>query len=115
MGPEGSPLIINLISENNGRKLLVDVARVLSDMVSQNVISANDITLDVIDKQLKQRVGSEPDLLIMMTPTLDLQGYPPWHIRVTELFYSPHNTGTSYLVFLKALRKFSQTKINLGR
>lgn len=115
-GSADPKLLINLISESNGRKLIVDVTRVLSDMVAQNVTSPKDITLDVIDRQLKERIGSEPDLLIMFSSEIDLQGYPPWHIRVTEIYCSPANNGNvSYLVFMKALHAFATAKFKLGR
>lgn len=115
-GSADPKLLINLISENNGRKLIVDVTRVLSDMVAQNLTSSKDITLDVIDRQLKERIGSEPDLLVLFSSDIDLQGYPPWHVRVTEIYCSPSNNGNvSYLVFLKALRTFATAKFKLGR
>ena len=34
---------------------------------------------------------TEPDLLILFSPRVDLQGFPPWQIRVTEILYSPPN------------------------
>lgn len=116
-GSTKSPrLLINLISQSNGRKLIVDVTRVLSDMVAQKVTKSQDITQDVIDRQLMERIGSEPDLLVMFSPTIDLQGYPPWHIRVTEIYCAPFNDNVvSYYVFLKALRNFATAKVNLGR
>jgi undecaprenyl pyrophosphate synthase len=30
---------------------------------------------------------TEPDLLILFSPRVDLQGFPPWQIRLTEILY----------------------------
>ena len=30
---------------------------------------------------------TEPDLLILFAPRVDLQGFPPWQIRLTEILY----------------------------
>jgi len=32
---------------------------------------------------------TEPDLLILFSPRVDFQGFPPWQIRLTEILYLP--------------------------
>jgi dehydrodolichyl diphosphate syntase complex subunit NUS1 len=41
--------------------------------------------MDLIDAQLSDHVSGEPDLLILFSPTVKLQGYPPWQLRLTEI------------------------------
>ncbi|KAI0877615.1 Undecaprenyl diphosphate synthase [Hypoxylon argillaceum] len=104
-----------LISEDDGREAMVDLTRVLTDMVQKNKISAGDITADVIDNELSEAVMREPDLLISFEPYVDLQGYPPWSIRLTEIYCAPDNQGVGYQLFLRALRKYAQATFKLGK
>ncbi|KAG9286245.1 hypothetical protein G9A89_014231 [Geosiphon pyriformis] len=58
---------------------------------------------------------SEPQLLITFSPDIDLQGFPPWHIKYTEIFHIPRNTRFDYNVFLRGLYKFSKSNQRFGR
>ncbi|TGJ85899.1 hypothetical protein E0Z10_g2849 [Xylaria hypoxylon] len=104
-----------LISEDDGREAMVDLTRVLTEMVQKDKITAEDITMDVLDNELSEAVMSEPDLLISFEPYVDLQGYPPWAIRLTEIHCAPDNQGVGYQLFLQALRKYAQATFKLGK
>ncbi|KAI1847314.1 hypothetical protein JX266_006539 [Neoarthrinium moseri] len=105
---------VNFISCEDGRESVVDLTRVLTDMSQRGKISVNDITTDVIDEELRQ-VLNEPDLLISFSPYVDLQGFPPWQIRLTEIYCQEDNQGVGYQVFLNALRKYSSATFKLGK
>ncbi len=109
------PLDVVLISEEDGREAMVDLTRVLVQMVQKEKISANDITIDVLDNELSEAVMQEPDLLISFEPYVDLQGYPPWPIRLTEIYCAPDNEGVGYQVFLRGLRKYTEATFKLGK
>ncbi|KAI2629043.1 Undecaprenyl diphosphate synthase [Xylaria nigripes] len=104
-----------LIAEDDGREAMVDLTRVLTEMVQADKIQAQDITMDVIDNELSEAVMREPDLLVSFEPYVDLQGYPPWAIRLTEIYCAPDNQGVGYQLFLKALRKYAQATFKLGK
>ncbi|KAJ2985744.1 hypothetical protein NUW58_g5367 [Xylaria curta] len=104
-----------LVSEDDGREAMVDLTRVLTEMVQKDKITAQDITMDVIDNELSEAVMREPDLLISFEPYVDLQGYPPWAIRLTEIHCAPDNQGVGYQLFLQALRKYAQATFKLGK
>jgi dehydrodolichyl diphosphate syntase complex subunit NUS1 len=108
-------LTINLISQQDGREAIVEMTRTLADMAVHHKIGSQEISIDVIDNQLRDLVMDEPDLLIIFGPVIDLQGFPPWHIRLSEIFYLPDIEEVSYAVFLKALQKYATCKINVGR
>ncbi|KAI0842043.1 Undecaprenyl diphosphate synthase [Hypoxylon sp. FL0890] len=109
------PLEVVLISEDDGREAMVDLTKVLVQMVQKEKISASDITLDVLDNELSEAVMPEPDLLISFEPYVDLQGYPPWPIRLTEIYCAPDNQGVGYQVFLRGLRKYTEATFKLGK
>ncbi|KAI1178748.1 Undecaprenyl diphosphate synthase [Nemania sp. FL0916] len=110
---EGLDLI--LVSEDDGREAMVDLTRVLTEMVQKEKIAAQDVTMDVIDNELSEAVMHEPDLLISFEPYVDLQGYPPWAVRLTEIHCALDNQGVGYQLFLQGLRKYSQATFKLGK
>ncbi|KAI0019568.1 Decaprenyl diphosphate synthase-like protein [Xylariomycetidae sp. FL0641] len=104
-----------LISEEDGREAMVDLTKVLAGMVQKQKISVDDITMDVVDNELSEAVMPEPDLLISFEPYVDLQGFPPWPIRLTEIYCTPDNQKVGYQVFLRGLRKYSEATFKRGR
>ncbi|KAL8762301.1 MAG: hypothetical protein Q9184_001670 [Pyrenodesmia sp. 2 TL-2023] len=108
-------LSILLISADDGRSTLVDLTKTLTEMAQRNKISANDISLDLIDAEISESVMTEPDLLIVFGPYIQLQGYPPWQIRLTEIYHSQDSYGVGYQVFLRALHNFAKAHMKFGR
>lgn len=106
---------ITLLSRVDGRSTIVELTKVMALLTKNGELKKSDITIKFIDRELKQLVGDEPDLIIMFSPYLDLQGYPPWHIRLSEMYWEPDNEIVSYIVFLRALQKYSTCKVNIGR
>lgn len=111
----GYDIEISLLSYVDGRPTIVELTKVLGELCQRGELNADDITIDFIDKELRELVGEEPDLIVAFQPRLDLNGFPPWHIRLTEMYWEPDNEGVSYAVFLRALQKYSTSKVNIGR
>lgn len=108
-------ITISLLSYVDGRPTIVELTKVLSELCTKGDLKSEDITIDFIDKELKELVGQEPDLIVAYQPSLDLNGFPPWHIRLSEMYWEPDNERVSYAVFLRALQKYSTSKVNVGR
>lgn len=106
---------ITLLHNVDGRMTIVELTRVMADLAKKGDLKSKDITMRFMDQELQQLVGKEPDLVVLFQPFLNLQGYPPWQIRLSELYWEPDNDGTNYFVFLRALQKYSTCKINVGR
>lgn len=106
---------ISLLSNRDGRETIVDLTRTMADLCASNDLRLPDITMKLVDKELTQLVGPEPDLLLYFGPTLDLQGFPPWHIRLTEFHWEEDNDDVIYSVFIRGLQKYSACKINVGK
>lgn len=66
---------------------------------------------------------SEPDLLVIFGPTVKLDGYPPWQVRLTEIFCTGDKSSSisgggeavEYQGFLKGLWRFARTEMRFGR
>ncbi|KAF3046499.1 hypothetical protein E8E12_010303 [Didymella heteroderae] len=112
---ERQHLTVLLLSEHDGRDTIVDLTRTLAEMAQKGDVRQEQINMDLIDAQLSDHVSSEPDLLILFSPTVQLKGYPPWQLRLTEIFHLPDNKGVNYQVFLQALYNFAKVEMRLGR
>lgn len=107
---------ITLLSQRDGRQAIVNLTKTLIAYCKEKKILNSDyITLDLLHSILSKLVCVEPDLLIFFGPTLDLQGFPPWHIRLTEFFWEQDNNKVSYSVFLRGLKHYADCKMNLGK
>lgn len=117
VGDEGvaPDLEITLLSRVDGKPTIVELTKTMSELTANKELSVSEITVKLIDEEICELVGHEPDLLICFGPVLDLQDYPPWHIRLTEMYWEPDNNNVNYAVFIRALKKFSHSKANLGK
>lgn len=107
-------LEINILSRIDGKPTMVELTKTMSELANNDELQIQDISIDLINEELIELVGVEPDLVVCFSPILDLQDYPPWHIRLSEIYWEPDNTSVNYAVFIRALQKFSNCKINVG-
>ncbi|KAI9783880.1 MAG: hypothetical protein M1816_001132 [Peltula sp. TS41687] len=118
---DGSPplsyghLSVLLVSAEDGRESLVDLTKTLAEMSQRDKLSIDDISIDLVDVELTDNIMGEPDLLILFGPYVELQGYPPWQIRLTEIFHMQDNRRVGYQVFLRALHSYAKAHMRFGR
>ena len=108
-------LSILLISAEDGRDSLVDLTKTLAEMSQRSKISTNDISIDLVDAELSESVMGEPDLLILFGPIVELSGYPPWQVRLSEIFHVQDNQGVGYQAFLRGLYSYANASMRFGR
>lgn len=108
-------LKLHLISSEDGRDSMVDLTRTLAEMSQKGKLSPRDISMELIDAELSEGIMPEPDLLITFGPYLELSGYPPWQIRLTEIFCLKDNEVVGYQVFLKALQHYGKAQMRHGK
>jgi len=104
-----------LISAEDGRDSLVDLTKTLAEMSQKSKLSPKDISVDLIDAEISESVMGEPELLVLFGPTVELSGYPPWQVRLTELYHVQDNQGVGYQVFLRALYNYANAQMRFGR
>jgi dehydrodolichyl diphosphate syntase complex subunit NUS1 len=110
-----SHLSVLLLSAEDGRDSLVDLTKTLAEMSQRSKLSSNDISVDLVDAELSESIMDEPDLLVLFGPMVELSGYPPWQVRLTEIFHVEDNHGVGYQVFLRALFNFANAQMRFGR
>lgn len=143
-----------LLSSTDGRDTIIDLTRTLAEMSQSHKLLPQDITQDLINAELSATTSvstspspvcspahtpgsiphspkpaggsnSEPDLLIIFGPYVKLDGYPPWQIRLTEIFCvgawgggdgrGRGGTRVEYQGFLRGLWKYAGAEMRFGR
>jgi dehydrodolichyl diphosphate syntase complex subunit NUS1 len=115
LGSAPKQLKVLLISFTDGREAMVDLTKTLAEMSQKAKLTPSDIHTDLIDAELSEGIMPEPDLLLLFGPFVKLDGYPPWQIRLTEIFCLKDNHGVGYQVFIRALRKYSAAQMRHGK
>ncbi|EEH39278.1 hypothetical protein PAAG_01740 [Paracoccidioides lutzii Pb01] len=101
-------------SSGTGSTLMMDLPRSSSGS-TVTAGTENDAATAVLMK-------SDPDLLMVFGPYVLLDGYPPWQLRLTEI-YCTGNKGSlitgggeavEYQKFLKGLWRFSKAEMRFG-
>ena len=93
----------------------MDLTRTLAEMSQHQKLLPSDISSDLIDAEISESVTSDPELLLLFGPYVNLQGYPPWQLRLTEIFHVQDNVGVEYQVFLRALHNYAKAQMRFGR
>jgi dehydrodolichyl diphosphate syntase complex subunit NUS1 len=141
-----------LLSSTDGRDTLVDLTRTLTEMAQARKLRPSDITSELINTEIcattsiSDLKGSsptpngsgthdsptpsslsdsgEPDLLIIFGPYVKLDGYPPWQVRLTEIFCVGDSGGdvsgrvgarVEYQAFLRGLWRYAGADMKFGR
>ncbi|KAL2855539.1 Decaprenyl diphosphate synthase-like protein [Aspergillus pseudodeflectus] len=133
-------LVVLLLSATDGQETFVDLTKTLAEMAQNGKLSPEDITMELVDAEISEittqpsqdverrdqrlpLVKPEPDLLLVFGPSLKLDGYPPWHIRLTEMYYTGVNSDgmagcsdtVEYQGFLRGLWHFAGAQMRFGR
>ncbi|CAG8510428.1 7585_t:CDS:2 [Paraglomus brasilianum] len=108
-------LQIILLSRSDGRGRIVEVTKSLASETLQGNLQSDAIDVERIDQAFSDSHFTEPQQLIMFSPEIDLQGFPPWQLRLTEIFHVAGNKHFDYSVFRKALIKYAKIDKRFGR
>lgn len=114
-GGDARHLKVVFISYKDGRDSVVDLTKTLAEMSQRGKLSPSDIQIDLVDAELSEGIMSEPDMLLVFSPYVQLAGYPPWQIHLTEIFHLPDNYGVGYQVFIRGLRRYATAQMRRGK
>ncbi|KAG0311293.1 hypothetical protein BGZ97_011944 [Linnemannia gamsii] len=114
-GGRAFDLDIVILSPEDGHDRLAGNVRLLGEAALRQQISSEQITTSFLDTQLSAEL-TEPELLIILKDDLDLSSYPPWHIRLTEIYHHPDQAVIPvYTMFLQALHRFAKCDQRFGK
>ncbi|PKY00189.1 Undecaprenyl diphosphate synthase [Aspergillus campestris IBT 28561] len=149
--PGSGSLTVLLLSATDGRETFVDLTKTLAEMSQNGKLSPEDITMELVDAEISEittqpsqaaaalsddnsndqssiespgvSIKPEPDLLLVFGSFLKLDGYPPWHIRLTEMFctgdkisnISGCGEAVEYQGFIRGLWHYAGAQMRFGR
>jgi dehydrodolichyl diphosphate syntase complex subunit NUS1 len=87
--------------------------------------ASSDIGPGSLPRRMLHPIMPEPDLLLVFGPYVKLDGYPPWQIRLSEIFCTGDRTGSltggvdeglgvEYQGFLRGLRRYAGAQFRFG-
>ena len=82
---------MNLVIAFNygGRDEIARAARRIAEAVERGELSSNDVTQDLLDKQLDTAGMPDPDLVIRTSGEIRLSNFLPWQSAYSELVFLP--------------------------
>lgn len=108
-------LDVVILSPQDGHDRLAGFAKALGEAALRKEVTSKDITMEYMDKKLSSEL-SEPELVIILKDDLDLSSYPPWHIRLTEIYHHPDQAVIPlYTMYLRALHRYAKCDQRFGK
>ncbi|KAF1798498.1 Decaprenyl diphosphate synthase-like protein [Mucor lusitanicus] len=105
-------LKFSILSIENGKQ---HMGRVVQEMAKDY---PDTIDIPLVDQYMHMDSVSDPDLMILYDGLphnyVSLDGYPPWHIRLTEIANCSSYHHLNYHVFSKCLYRFSKVEQRFG-
>ncbi|POY76474.1 hypothetical protein BMF94_0675 [Rhodotorula taiwanensis] len=114
-----APLRVNLVSRAAGRPRL---ARLAQDLAVQSHQTGAEVKSERVSEVADSLPLGEPDLLLVLGGSyLRLHGFPPWQLRLTEMYHHSWPTWFSkppeltYNILRRALDVYGRAEMRLGR
>jgi len=115
---------INFISNVDGKAQLVKITKNLSenkkssDVEKMTIEDMNTLILENSGESVKTERERDPDLIIIFGGYYDffrLYGYPPWQIRLSEIYPIPGKPKITYYGFINGLIRYSRCQQRVGK
>ncbi len=81
-------ITLNLCINYGGREEIVNATKIIANKVKENVLSIDDITEELISKNLRTYDAPDPDILIRAGGEKRLSGFLLWQCSYSELYFS---------------------------
>ncbi|CAD6586185.1 MAG: hypothetical protein CYPHOPRED_003441 [Cyphobasidiales sp. Tagirdzhanova-0007] len=114
-------LRISLLSLEDGKERIADVASGLAKAITAGFLGKEDVTVNLMQEKLYSSLCPEPELLIVLGGLhLRLRGFPPWHIRLSEIYHDSSlgllgPPRLRYTAFQRAMNAYAGSEQRQGR
>lgn len=109
----GKSFLVLVLSSEDGRQRVVEMAASVCKAVLQNRMKVEDINVDFMDRKMTATL-TEPSLAIAFGGLHCSLGYPPWHLRVTEIHFLPTIRKLVYQDLYAVFQKYALCQQRLG-
>jgi len=109
-----------LASPELGRKHMVRVLKNILKEEEKSKTTKRGDKIELLDVKsmetlLSVKSFTEPQLMLSFGDEVELAGYPPWYIRLTEIHLLPDTGDIHYHDFFRALRRYAECKQRFGK
>ncbi|KAI7880614.1 Undecaprenyl diphosphate synthase [Lichtheimia hyalospora FSU 10163] len=112
-------LKFNILSANDGYSSLVQATQNITKHLMATGGSSDDIDIAMVDKFVHENGPSDPDLMLVCSGLphcyISLDGFFPWHIRLTEFINNNDYHRLDYPLLTRSLYKYSKVDQRFGR
>jgi len=110
---------LSIFAEEDGKAHVGQVARQMAVAVTEEGrFTSDDINVQLVDKWMAESL-SEPELALVCYGTahhyIELNGFFPWHMRLTEFINIPSYKSLSYPLFIQVMCRYSNVEQRFGR
>ena len=107
---------ISLLSREDGKQDIVNAAKRLGRGVQGGSLKAQDISVASLGSHLGTNSGlGDPCVLVRLGGVASNLDFPPWHLRLTEMFSLPGQRGVSPDSLVRVLRQYARCEQRLGK
>ncbi|CAO3597723.1 unnamed protein product [Absidia cylindrospora] len=107
-----------ILSLDDAQSQLVDATQKSFKHINNNQEKVSSININLVDEFMNETM-SDPDLMVVYDGLphhyISLDGYPPWHIRLTEFINSTSHHRLDYMLFSSCLYRYAKVEQRLGR
>jgi len=105
---------VNIISRDEGTHHIVDCTRQFCQQIRDKQLTSKDLTVTFVNSKLYDQF-SEVDVMIKFDSSLAMAGFPPWHLRLTEIFFCDSITQFCCPQFVQILSMYAGTVQRCGK
>jgi len=107
---------ISLLSREDGKQDIVNAAKKLGRQVRYGSLQAEDITVSSVGPQLRTNSGlGDPCVLIRLGGLASNMDFPPWQLRLTEMYSISSQRGVTKESLIRVLRQYGRCEQRLGK
>ncbi|KAL0086085.1 hypothetical protein J3Q64DRAFT_1885796 [Phycomyces blakesleeanus] len=111
-------LQFSIISAEDGQPQMGRAVQKIAKYIKENNLGVSDIDINLVNQFVHDDSCSDPDLMLIYDGLphnyISLDGYPPWHLRLTEITNGYTYHTLNYPFFSKCLYRFSKVEQRFG-
>ncbi|KAI8580133.1 hypothetical protein K450DRAFT_238318 [Umbelopsis ramanniana AG] len=110
---------LSIFALEDGKNYVAQVTKQMAVAVTEeDRFTSDNINVQLVDKWMSERI-SEPEIAMICYGTahnyIELSGFFPWHMRLTEFINIPSHKSISYPLFIRAMYNYSKVEQRFGR
>jgi len=107
---------ISLLSQEDGKQDIVNTTKRFIKDVKQGDIDVENINIQTVGENLStNKFLPDPCILVRCGTLASNADFPPWHLRLTEMYSMVSHKNVTSNMFMDVLRKYGRCEQRLGK